>query len=66
MIKPEFNFSWVSDAPPCATCKQGVPDVPKSAAKEFAVYCSDRCRPSTPPDLLSVRGRFDSLKLRNR
>jgi len=52
--------------PLCARCKQEVEGVPLSAAAHFKVYCSDRCRPSAPDDLLKVSGRFDSMGLRNR
>jgi hypothetical protein len=58
--------SMIASGPLCATCKQEVDGVPMSAAKDFKVYCSERCRPSAPDDLLQVAGRFDSMGLRNR
>lgn len=66
------GFKWpgygdmLTSGPLCTTCKQEVADVPKSAAQDFKVYCSERCRPSTSDGLLNVPGRFDHLKLRGR
>ena len=66
------GFKWpgygdmLTSGPLCANCRQEVPDVPKSCAEHFKVYCSERCRPSAPDLLIGVGGRFDSMKLRNR
>lgn len=51
--------------PECCRCGQRVPGVPEGAAKDFKVYCSERCIPTPSVDWVSVRGRFDGMKLRN-
>lgn len=56
----------LASGPLCCTCKQEVADVPTSAAKDFKVYCSERCRPAFTGDVVHVPGRFDSMGLRNR